>query len=78
MGQVGQKLVQNWSKIVQFGHIAVGDETVKWESCLRIHDTSSTPGTSVSAGEGTILFLITTGRSSNSIELNSNSDTCND
>ena len=36
----------------QFGHVAFwfvnrGDETVKWESCLITHDTTSTPNTSV-------------------------------
>ena len=28
------------------GLSTAGDETVKWENCLRTHDTSSTPDTS--------------------------------
>ena len=54
MGQVRQ-VCQKWVNMVKLvklvtlcsGLSTVGDETVKWENCLRTHDTSSTPDTSV-------------------------------
>ena len=54
--KVGRKLVKLvkswsswsiWSHCVRSGLSTAGDETVRWENCLRTHDTSSTPDTSV-------------------------------
>ena len=48
VGQVGEKLFKLVNLVtLRSGLSTAGDETVKWENCLRTHDTSSTPDTSV-------------------------------
>ena len=56
--QVDEKLVKLVNLVtLRSGLSIAGDETVKWENCLRTHDTSSTPDTSVRRwGKPHILF----------------------
>ena len=55
MGQVGRELAKRGFNLVDLlnlvtmrsGLSPAGDETVRWENCLRTHGTSSTPDTSL-------------------------------